>query len=90
MLTKTFGTVNAETQKAMSGLEFVQGLVSGTLPLNMIARTLGYDVVEAEKGRVVVAVEPDEGHLNPYGTVHGGLAACSSSPMKCSPSTSLK
>jgi uncharacterized protein (TIGR00369 family) len=41
----------------------------------MIARTLGYDVVEAEKGRVVVAVEPSEAHLNPYGTIHGGLTA---------------
>jgi uncharacterized protein (TIGR00369 family) len=52
-----------------------RGLASGTLPLNMIARTLGYDVVEAEKGRVVVAVEPSEAHLNPYGTIHGGLTA---------------
>jgi uncharacterized protein (TIGR00369 family) len=52
-----------------------RGFASGTLPLNMIARTLGYDVVEAEKGRVVVAVEPSEAHLNPYGTIHGGLTA---------------
>jgi hypothetical protein len=58
MLTKTLGTVNAETQKAMSGLESVQGLVSGTLPLNMIARTLGYDVIEVAKGPVAVAVKP--------------------------------
>jgi hypothetical protein len=34
----------------MSGLEFVHGLASATLPLNTIAQTLGYDVVEAEKG----------------------------------------
>jgi uncharacterized protein (TIGR00369 family) len=72
---KRYGTVSADRQKEMSGLEFVQGLVDGTLPLNMIARTLGYDVTEAEKGRVVVSVEPSEAHLNPYGTVHGGLAA---------------
>jgi uncharacterized protein (TIGR00369 family) len=72
---RTYGTVSAERQKEMSGLEFVQGLAAGTLPLNMIAKTLGYDVVEAEKGRVIVAVEPSEGHLNPYGTVHGGLTA---------------
>jgi uncharacterized protein (TIGR00369 family) len=72
---RTYGTVSAERQKEMSGLEFVQGLVSGTLPLNMIAKTLGYDIIEAEKGRVVVAVEPSEDHLNPYGTVHGGLTA---------------
>jgi hypothetical protein len=37
---KTFGTVSPERQKAMSGLEFVQGLASGGLPLNTIAQTL--------------------------------------------------
>jgi uncharacterized protein (TIGR00369 family) len=72
---KRYGTVSAERQKEMSGLEFVQGLVDGTLPLNLIAQTLGYDVTEAEKGRVVVIVEPSDSHLNPYGTVHGGLTA---------------
>jgi hypothetical protein len=46
--TKTYGTVSPEQQKAMSGLEFVKGLASGALPLNTIAQTLGYDVVEAE------------------------------------------
>ena len=30
---------------------------------------------EAENGRVVVTAEPADGHLNPAGTVHGGLAA---------------
>jgi uncharacterized protein (TIGR00369 family) len=72
---RTYGTVSVEKQKAMSGLEFVQGLVDGTLPLNTIARTLGYDVIEAEEGRVVVCAEPGEAHLNPAGTVHGGFAA---------------
>ena len=72
---KTYGTVRADLQKEMSGLQFVRGLADGTLPLNMIARTLGYDVVAAEKGRVLVAVEPTDDHLNPAGTVHGGLAA---------------
>ena len=75
MTDKTYGTVSAERQKTMTGLEFVQGLADGTLPLNTIARTLGYDIVEAEAGRVVVTVEPRDIHLNPAGTVHGGLAA---------------
>jgi len=72
---KTYGTVSAERQKEMSGLAFVQGLVDGSLPLNMIARTLGYDIVEAESGRVVIAAVPNESHLNPAGGVHGGLSA---------------
>jgi uncharacterized protein (TIGR00369 family) len=59
----------------MSGLEFVQGLANGKLPLNTIAQILGYDVTEAENGRVVVAAETGGMHLNPWGTVHGGLTA---------------
>jgi len=72
---RTYGTVSADRQREMSGLEFVQGLVDRTLPLNTIARTLGYDVTEAVSGRVVVTAEPSDIHLNPAGTVHGGFAA---------------
>ena len=72
---KTFGIVSPERQKQMSGMEFVQGLADGTLPLNSMAETLGYDVTEAANGRVVVTAMPDATHLNPAGTVHGGLAA---------------
>ncbi len=72
---KSYGTVGADRQKDMSGLEFVQGLADGTLPLNTFARTLGYDVTEAASGRVVVVAEPGDMHLNPAGTVHGGVAA---------------
>jgi uncharacterized protein (TIGR00369 family) len=72
---KIYGTVPAEQQKQMSGLAFVKGLADGTLPLNTMAETLRYDVSEAASGRVVVTAMPDHTHLNPAGTVHGGLAA---------------
>jgi hypothetical protein len=65
---KSYGTVSADRQKEMTGLEFVQGLVDGTLPLNTIAETLGYDITEAESGRVVITAEPNDTHLNPAGT----------------------
>jgi uncharacterized protein (TIGR00369 family) len=74
-ISKVYGTVSADRQKQMSGLEFVQGLAAGRLPLNTMAETLGYDVSEAVKGRVVVTALPGAMHLNPAGTVHGGLAA---------------
>jgi hypothetical protein len=70
---KTYGTVSADEQKAMSGLEFVQGLADGTLPLNTIAQTVGYEVTEAVSGPVVIIAEPNCTDLNPAGTVHGGL-----------------
>jgi len=75
MATRTYGTVSAEERKQMSGLEFVQGLATRALPLNTIAQTLGYDVVEAESGRVVITLVPTGAHLNPAGTMHGGLTA---------------
>ena len=75
MVNKTYGTISPERRKAMSGLEFVKGLVDGSLPLNTMAQTLGYDVVEAESGRVAITLDPAAGHLNPSGTVHGGLTA---------------
>jgi len=74
-MSKTYGTVSAERQREMSGLDFVRRLVDGTLPLNTIAQTLGYDVSEVESGRVVVTAIPSDIHLNPAGTVHGGFAA---------------
>jgi hypothetical protein len=38
MVGRTYGTVSADWQKEMSGLQFVQGLADGTLPLNTIAK----------------------------------------------------
>ena len=73
--TKQFGAVSSDDQRDMGGLEFVQGLVTGLLPLNTMARTLGYDIVEASEGRVIVTATPNAEQLNPQGTVHGGLSA---------------
>ena len=75
MTSKNYGTVSAEQRRTLGGQAFVQGLVDGSLPLNTIAQTLGYDVTEAGSGRVVVTLVPNDSHLNPSGTVHGGLAA---------------
>jgi uncharacterized protein (TIGR00369 family) len=57
-----------------SGLELMRMMVSGELPPPPIARTLGFHIVEAEKGRAVFECEPAEYHYNPIGIVHAGLA----------------
>jgi hypothetical protein len=72
---RTFGTVGGDNQKQMSGLEFVQGLASGALPLNTFAEALGYEIAEVTVGRVVVSATPNGTHLNPWGSVHGGFTA---------------
>ncbi len=72
---KSFGIVSLAEQREMSGLDFVRGFVSGSLPLNTMAKALGYDIVEAEEGRVVIAAMASADHMNPNGTIHGGVAA---------------
>ena len=75
LLNRTYGIVSADRRLQMTGLEFVQGLADGTLPLNTIAEILGYDVTEAENGRVLITATPTTALLNPAGTVHGGYTA---------------
>jgi uncharacterized protein (TIGR00369 family) len=57
-----------------SGLELMQLMVSGELPMPPIAQTLGFRLVEAERGRAVFECVPAEYHYNPIGIVHAGLA----------------
>jgi uncharacterized protein (TIGR00369 family) len=59
----------------VTGLELLQGIIAGELPRAPIQSVIGYDLVEAEEGRVVFEGEPGEQHYNPLGTVHGGYAA---------------
>jgi len=70
-----YGVISADERRALGGLEFVQRLMTGALPLNTMARTLGYNIAEATVGRVVVTADPSGDYLNPAGTVHGGFAA---------------
>ena len=57
---------------AMSGMEFIEGLLSGRIPHPPIAGLMGYRLVRAEDGEVAVRATPGTGHLNPMGGVHGG------------------
>ena len=58
-----------------SGLEIMRALVSGELPPPPIADTLGFTLVEVDRGTAVFECEPAEYHYNPLGVVHAGLAS---------------
>jgi uncharacterized protein (TIGR00369 family) len=58
-----------------SGLEFLRAIISGELPKAPIQELLGFELEEADEGRVLVSIEPGEQHYNPIGSVHGGVAA---------------
>lgn len=62
---RRYGVVSADDRRALGGLEFVQRLVTGALPLNTMARTLDYNIAEATAGRVVVTADPSGDYLNP-------------------------
>jgi|SRR5579863_61474 uncharacterized protein (TIGR00369 family) len=80
-----------ETLMSMSGLEFIRAIMHGDHPPPSIAVLLGFNIVEAEEGRVVFAGEPTENHLNPMGVVHGGyVATLLDSCMTCAVQSMLK
>jgi len=62
---------------AVTGLEQLRAIFDPTRPERApgIGKTLGFNVVELEEGRVVFGGHPDESVYNPIGTVHGGYAA---------------
>ena len=59
----------------MSGLEYLQAMARGDLPLAPIASLFGMEPVEVEEGRVAFEATPRREHYNPIGSVHGGFAA---------------
>ncbi|GAA2363286.1 PaaI family thioesterase [Dactylosporangium salmoneum] len=65
--------LNAAEIGRRSGLELLQAMSRGELPAPPIMHLLGAGRLEAEEGRVVVTLEPQEYHYNPLGSVHGGV-----------------
>jgi uncharacterized protein (TIGR00369 family) len=55
------------------GLALLEAMMRGEIPEPPIARTIGFDDFQAHAGRVVVTLRPAEHHLNPMGSVHGGV-----------------
>ena len=59
----------------MTGLELMQAMIDGHLPVPSISKTIPMELTIVEKGRCVFEATADENHLNPMGGVHGGFAA---------------
>jgi len=72
---KTYGVVTPDILKSYDGLAFLRGIVDGMLPQPPIAELMGFDLVEADKGRAVFEGLPEFRHYNPIGSVHAGFAA---------------
>lgn len=69
------GVTPIEIIRSLSGLEYLTGIMKGDYPGPSIAGILQFKLCEVSKGVAVFTGLPDENHLNPMGTVHGGYAA---------------
>lgn len=76
---KTISWVDPRPQAAqaltMSGLEYLQAMVDGTIPAPPIASHINLEIAEVRPGVAIMAATPDESHYNPIGSVHGGFFA---------------
>jgi len=65
----------ASLERAGTGLEYLQKIVSGEYPGVPIGEHLGFRIASVEKGRVVIVGRPDRRSYNLLNTVHGGWTA---------------
>ena len=61
-----------ERLTSMSGLQFMQGILDGTVPGPPIGFTMGFNLYDVERGRVTFRGAPQFEVMNPMGSVHGG------------------
>ena len=61
--------------KNLSGLQIMQEMCNGNIPMPSMATTIPMSASEVELGHVTFIVKADDHHLNPMGSVHGGFAA---------------
>ena len=69
-----YGVVPSEIVTSMSGREFFEAMIAGSLPQQPISQTLSFWLVEVGEGRAVFEGEPGPQLYNPIGTVQGGWA----------------
>jgi len=69
-----YGVSGFDRIKDLTGLEMLQAMIAGELPAAPIGGTMGFRLVEVDKGRALFEGIPNSGLLNPLGAVHGGWA----------------
>ena len=73
-----------------SGLELMRAIASGALPPPPVALLLGFAIDRVDEGNVVFSMDPVHDHVNPLGTVHGGIiTTLLDSAMGCAVHTTL-
>jgi uncharacterized protein (TIGR00369 family) len=61
--------------RRMTGIEYLRAIASGEAPDPPFAHLLGFELERIQEGKVTFAIAPAEYHYNPFGVMHGGVAA---------------
>ena len=84
------GVATPDQIAGKTGLQLMQGLLSGELPYASIGKTLDFMLIEVSLGETIFQGTPGHLHLNPLGTVHGGwFAALLDSALGCAVHTMM-
>ena len=68
------GVASREQIAGLSGLDMLRKMIAGELPPPPMAETLGFRLIEVERGLAVFEGRTGPQLLNPLGSVHGGYA----------------
>jgi uncharacterized protein (TIGR00369 family) len=68
------GVIEQNQFNRLNGLELLEAMMAGEVPRPPMGGTLGFTLVEVERGRAVFEGVPGPQLLNPLGAVHGGFA----------------
>ena len=74
-LLKGIGVTPIDDIRALSGLDYIKGILEGEFPVPGMGMTLQFRLCEVEKGLAVFTGVPSADYLNLMGTIHGGYAA---------------
>lgn len=66
------GVASMEQLAGKTGLQILEGMMSGELPHPYMNESLGFDLMEVGDGHAVFQGVPQMRYYNPMGTVHGG------------------
>ena len=69
-----YGTLAMHEVFAMSGVDFLTGVMDGRFPHPPISSPMQMHLSQVENGSVMFVSEPSDQLLNPIGSIHGGYA----------------
>ena len=84
------GVATKEQIAGKSGLEIMQAMLHGEIPIPPIGQALSFYLMQVDDGLAIFQASPKAEYLNPLGTIHGGFhAAILDSALGCAVHTKL-